>query len=101
MKFIIFLLFLKQLITRYLDKEINKVFLFHSILPYSMFSSDISKQTWFLCSREPYGKRLRWAAVSPMRSLCASGYPELELGAEAMPADPGAPAELKLISEGN
>jgi len=39
-------------------------------------------------------------AHSPIRSLCASGYPELELGAELMPAVPGAPGALKLSSEG-
>lgn len=38
---------------------------------------------------------------SPIRSLCARGYPELELGAEPMPAVPGAPGGLKLSKGGN
>lgn len=40
-------------------------------------------------------------AHSPNRSLCARGYPELELGAEPMPAAPGAPGGLKLSNGGN
>lgn len=40
-------------------------------------------------------------AHSPIRSLCARGYPELELGAEPMPAAPGAPGGLKLSNGGN
>lgn len=40
-------------------------------------------------------------AHSPIRSLCASVYPELELGAEPMPAAPGAPGGLKLSNGGN
>lgn len=40
-------------------------------------------------------------AHSPIRSLCARGYPELELGAEPMPAAPGPPGGLKLSNGGN
>lgn len=40
-------------------------------------------------------------AHSPNRSLCARGYPELELGAEPMPVAPGAPGGLKLSNGGN
>lgn len=38
---------------------------------------------------------------SPIRSLCARGYPELELGAELKPPAPGAPGGLKLSRGGN
>lgn len=38
---------------------------------------------------------------SPIRSLCANGYPELELGAKPSLVAPGAPGALKLSNEGN
>lgn len=38
---------------------------------------------------------------SPIRSLCASAYPELELGADPIPAAPEAPGGLKLSKGGN
>lgn len=40
-------------------------------------------------------------ANSPIRSLCAREYPELELGVVPMPAAPGAPGGLKLSKGGN